>query len=160
VLDSLTSIFVVLLGEGWVDVLYIVASPHQYWNNAHPVFCSVLMISCILFGNFVLFNLFLGLISYTFDRTAEDETKAPAVTAPQSEAKKVSNDAEAEQDLNEQMEKDNADSKVVAQKYEDNSNGKIAKTENSEIVKSRSLGKTIKKRGKQSCEFIKGFSSS
>lgn len=33
------------------------------------------MISCILFGNFILFNLFLGLISYTFDRTLEEDSK-------------------------------------------------------------------------------------
>ena len=39
------------------------------------------MISCILFGNMILINLFLGLISFTFDRMVED-SKNKQLTDP------------------------------------------------------------------------------
>ncbi len=74
-LYSLMNVFIIMIGEGWIDMLYIVLSPHQYWNAVHPALCSFFMISCILFGNMILINLFLGLISFTFDRVADEAKK-------------------------------------------------------------------------------------
>lgn len=52
-----------------------------------------------------MFNLFLGLISYTFDRTADDDLKASSQSIDEKAVKKPQNDDEAEADLNEQLEK-------------------------------------------------------
>lgn len=120
VLYSMTSMFIVLLGEGWVDILYIVDHDNQYWDGAHPIFCSLLMISCILFGNFILFNLFLGLISYTFDRAADDGKSPPADTmADKDAAKAVGDDEQAEADLNKQIDDASEAKDVAAAKYEE-----------------------------------------
>lgn len=44
----------------------------QYWNTLNPFYCAFVFYSLILFGNFFLINLFLGVINYTFDRIMID----------------------------------------------------------------------------------------
>lgn len=62
------------------------------------------MISCILFGNFILFNLFLGLISYTFDRTLEESTnKQPAELKKADNPKARLKTKDQEDDLNDKL---------------------------------------------------------
>lgn len=70
----------------------------------------MLTISCILFGNFILFNLFLGLISYTFDRTADEDAKTIADDQSKQAPKEAAKVDLEEKDLNDQMNRgDNQD---------------------------------------------------
>ncbi len=60
-LSSLYSVFIVLANDGWTIVYF------DYYRGYDPILATVYMISLILIGQYIIFNLFLAILLDNFN---------------------------------------------------------------------------------------------